>query len=87
MAESPYWNPRHETLPREQLEALQVHKLRSLLAWADGNVPWHAKRLADAGLRPDDVTSLDDLRRLPFMTRDEWMDGQAESPPYGTVLA
>jgi phenylacetate-CoA ligase len=87
MAESPYWNPRHETMPREELEALQLRKLRSLLAWADEQVPWHAKRLADAGVRADDITSLDDLRRLPFMTRDEWMEGQAESPPYGTVLA
>src|SRR5205823_5140798 len=45
--DSPYWNPRHETMPRQQLEALQVRKLRMLLEWADANVPWHAKRLSD----------------------------------------
>jgi phenylacetate-CoA ligase len=87
MAESPYWNPRHETMPRPELEALQVRKLRNLLEWADARVPWHAKRLRDAGVTADAVSSLDDLRRLPFMTRDEWMDGQIESPPYGKVLA
>ena len=38
--ESPYWNPRHETMPREDIEALQVRKLRSLVEWADANVPW-----------------------------------------------
>jgi phenylacetate-CoA ligase len=87
MADSPYWNPRHETMPREGIEALQVRKLRNLLGWATENVPWHAKRLADAGVTPDSVSSLDDLGRLPFMTREEWMQGQEEQPPYGTVLA
>ena len=87
MTESPYWNPRHETLPREDLEALQVRKLRNLVEWADANVPWHAKRLRDAGVTGDSIGSLEDLRRIPFMTRDEWMQGQIENPPYGNVLA
>ncbi|MBI4260308.1 MAG: AMP-binding protein [Actinobacteria bacterium] len=87
MAESPYWNPRHETMPRDEIEALQVRKLRNLLTWAEAQVPWHAKRLADAGVSADSVNSLDDLRRIPFTTRDEWMEGQIENPPYGNVLA
>ena len=87
MGESPFWNPRHETMPREDLEALQVHKLRNLMEWADANVPWHAKRLRDAGVTADSIGSLDDLQRIPFMTRDEWMQGQIENPPYGNVLA
>ncbi len=87
MAESPYWNPRHETMPREDIEAMQVHKLRNLVEWADANVPWHAKRLRDAGVTADSIGTLDDLQRIPFMTRDEWMQGQIENPPYGNVLA
>ena len=87
MPESQYWNPRHETMPREQLEALQLRKLRSLLEWAGAKVPWHAERLRGAGVTPDSVRSLDDLRRIPFTTRDEWMQGQIERPPYGDVLA
>ena len=87
MAESPYWNPRHETMPRDELEALQVRKLRNLVEWADANVPWHAKRLRDAGVTSDSISSLEDLQRIPFMTRDEWMQGQVENPPYGNVLA
>jgi len=87
MRDSPYWNPRHETLPREELEALQLRKLRSLVDWADAQVPFHSKRLRDAGVTSDSVASLDDLRRIPFMTRDEWMQGQLEHPPYGPILA
>ena len=78
MTESPYWNPRHETASREEIEALQVRKLGNLLEWTDAQVPYHSKRLADAGVTADSIKSLDDLRRIPFMTRDEWMQGQLE---------
>ena len=85
--ESQYWNPRHETMPREELAALQVRKLRTLLRWADTSVPWQSKRLRDAGITAEHVNSLDDLRRIPFMTREEWMQGQLDTPPYGPNLA
>ncbi|MBA3552016.1 MAG: AMP-binding protein [Actinobacteria bacterium] len=87
MTNSPYWNPRHETMPREQLDALQVRKLRELVGWAGVRVPWQSKRLRDAGVSPDSIASLDDLRRIPLLTRDEWMQGQVEHPPYGPILA
>jgi phenylacetate-CoA ligase len=87
MADSPYWNPRHETMPHDQVEALQTRKLRNLVMWADAQVPWQAKRLRDTGVTPDSINGLDDLRRIPLMTRDDWMEGQLESPPYGTNLA
>jgi phenylacetate-CoA ligase len=87
MPESPYWNPRHETMPREELEALQVRKLRNLLAWTESQVPFHAKRLSDAGVTSDSIDSLDDLRRIPFTTRESWMESQLEHPPYGPILA
>ena len=85
--DSPYWNPRHETMPRDDIEALQLRKLKNLLEWAEAQVPYHSKRLHDAGVTADSITSLDDLRRIPFMTREEWMQGQLEDPPYGPILA
>ena len=87
MPDQPYWNPRHETMPRPELEALQVRRLQKLVEWADASVPWQAKRLRDAGVTADSITSLDDLRRIPFLTRDEWMDAQLEHPPFGSILA
>ncbi|HEX9411800.1 MAG TPA: phenylacetate--CoA ligase family protein [Actinomycetota bacterium] len=87
MDESPYWNPRHETMPRDGTLTLQVRKLRNLVEWADAQVPWQAKRLRNAGVTADSIRTLDDLRRIPLMTRDEWMEGQLEEPPYGTNVA
>jgi phenylacetate-CoA ligase len=87
MDDSPYWNPRHETMAREDLEALQLRKLRRLVEWADASVPWQSRRLRDAGVTADSIRSLDDLRRIPFLTREEWMQGQIEHPPFGPILA
>jgi len=87
MDDSPYWNPRHETMPRADLDALQVRKLRNLVEWADMQVPWQAKRLRDAGVTADTIAGLDDLQRIPPMTREDWMEGQLEDPPFGTNVA
>jgi phenylacetate-CoA ligase len=87
MESSPYWNPRHETMPREELEAFQLRKLQALVEWTDAQVPYHSKRLHDAGVTPGSLKSLEDLRRIPFTTREEWMQGQIDQPPYGPILA
>ena len=84
-ADTPYWNPRRETLERAELEALQLRKLRTLVADAARRSPFHAERLRDVD--PTSLRSLDDLRRLPFTTRDEWMAAQQSNPPFGTLLA
>jgi phenylacetate-CoA ligase len=88
MAPSPYWNPRTETLPRADLEALQLRKLRDLVDWTHAAAPWQSKRLREAGIASsDDLRSMDDLRRIPFLERSEWMASQIEDPPYGALLA
>ena len=45
MADRRCWNPAHETAPRATLEAIQVRKLRNLVAWTEARVPFHAARL------------------------------------------
>ena len=87
MAYSAYWNPKNETLPREQLTALQLLKLQRLCAWAYAKTPFHRRRFDAAGFHPDQLQSLDDLRRIPFMTREEWMESLLATPMFGDLLA
>ena len=87
MTDSPYWNPRHETMPRDQIEALQTRKLKNLVAWTEATVPWHLNRFRQGGVSADSIRSLEDLQRIPKMTRDEWMEAQLQEPPYGPLLA
>jgi phenylacetate-CoA ligase len=63
-----------ETLPRERLLALQLERLRATLRSAYENVPLHRARLAACGAAPDDVASLDDVRRLPFTQKADLRD-------------
>jgi phenylacetate-CoA ligase len=82
-ADSAYWNPKVETLDRPQLEELQLAKLRHQLSWAAARSPWYRRTLA--GIDPAQITTVDDLRRLPMLTRQDWMTSQAENPPYGDL--
>ncbi|HEU5228785.1 MAG TPA: phenylacetate--CoA ligase family protein, partial [Ktedonobacteraceae bacterium] len=87
MAYSEYWNPKNETLAREDLQALQLLKLRRLCEWAYATTPFHRRRFDAAGFKPEQLKTLDDIRRIPFMTREEWMDSQMAQPLFGDMLA
>ena len=61
--------PQLETLPRAELEALQLERLRATLRRIQAHNPNYARQLNGVG--PDDLRSLDDLRRLPFLTKED----------------
>jgi phenylacetate-CoA ligase len=87
MAYPAYWNPKNETLLREDLQRLQLVKLRRLAEWAHAHSPFHRARWDALGFHPEQLTTLDDLRRIPFMTREEWMASIAELPLFGDLPA
>lgn len=74
-----YFNEEFETLPRPVLEALQLKRLKSTLARVYTHVPFYKTSFDKAGVTPDDVESLDDLRKLPFTYKQDMRD----SYPYG----
>jgi len=60
-----------ETASRDELTALQLSRLRALLAHAHANVPMYRERFDAAGVHPDDVRDLSDLARFPFTVKDD----------------
>jgi phenylacetate-CoA ligase len=68
------WNEEFETLPREAMAALQFKRLRDMVERIYATVPFYRNKLADAGYKPGDVRTLDDLGRLPFTTKDDLRD-------------
>lgn len=76
------WNP-IEGAPREELEALQLQRLRATVERVYHLVPFYRKKLDDAGVTPDSIRTLDDLRRLPFTTKQELR----ENYPFGLFAA
>ncbi|HNQ02863.1 MAG TPA: phenylacetate--CoA ligase, partial [Syntrophales bacterium] len=73
------YNEEFETLPREALEALQVKRLQQVVQRVYHTVGFYKRTFDNAGVRPDDIRSLDDLRRLPFTTKQDLRDNY----PYG----
>lgn len=73
------WDREIETMPRDQLQALQLERLRWSLHWAYARVPFHRQQFDAAGVGPDDLRTLDDLPRFPFMVkshlREHYPDG------------
>ncbi|MYG81044.1 MAG: phenylacetate--CoA ligase, partial [Gemmatimonadetes bacterium] len=78
---------REETLDPEALQSEQLRRLRAMLAPVLRGNAFYRTKLARAGLRgAADVTTMDAYRRLPFTTKRELTEDQAETPPYGTLL-
>ena len=62
---------RSQRLGRRDIEALQLDKLNRLLSIAHQHSPWHRRRMDAAGLRPNGLGSLAELRKLPLMTKPD----------------
>jgi phenylacetate-CoA ligase len=65
------FQPELETMPREALSALQLARLRTQLARVYVNVPTYRRKFDDAGFHPEQLETLDDLRRVPFTVKDD----------------
>ncbi|MHB8836845.1 MAG: phenylacetate--CoA ligase family protein [Candidatus Methylomirabilia bacterium] len=64
----------HDTLPRPELERLQLERLRSTIRRVTESVPFYREKLRAAGITDDDIRSVADLRRLPFTTKQDLRD-------------
>ncbi|THB68155.1 MAG: phenylacetate--CoA ligase, partial [Desulfovibrio sp.] len=65
------FNVEMETMPREELEALQLKRLKYQLERVYANVPFYRKAFDEKNISPADVTSLSDLASLPFTEKQD----------------
>jgi len=68
------WNPRMETMPRAKLAEIQLRELQQTVQRVYERVPFYRQRFEQAGVRPDQIRSLDDVRRLPFTRKSDFRD-------------
>jgi phenylacetate-CoA ligase len=62
---------RTQWLDRSELEAWQLEKLRRLVKYAYEHVPYYRERYRGLGIHPEDIRSIQDFHRLPFLTRED----------------
>ncbi len=71
---------KNESMPREELKALQLKRLQDVCRRVYATVPFYRKRFDEAGIKPADVRSLEDLKRLPFTVKQDLRSNY----PFGT---
>jgi phenylacetate-CoA ligase len=64
----------YETMPREALEAIQLRRLKVTLERVRATVPFYRERMAAAGIAPRDIQRLEDIRHIPFTTKQDLRD-------------
>ena len=70
---SEYLDPELESMSREQIEALQVERLKATVSHCMNN-PIYKQRLEEAGVSPENITSVGDIRKIPFTTKQDLRD-------------
>ncbi len=76
-----YYQPEIETMPVEELQALQSERLVKQVRYVYDNVEFYRNRMDEAGVKPEDVKGIEDLYKLPFINKDDLRDQY----PYGLL--
>ncbi|MTI85445.1 MAG: phenylacetate--CoA ligase [Firmicutes bacterium] len=74
-----YWDEKHETMSRQDIEQLQLSRLQETVNKVNKTVPFYQKAFKEKGIEPGDIKSLDDLKHLPFTSKQDLRDQY----PYG----
>ena len=76
-----YYQPEIECASQDQIRAWQDERLAKTVTRVYENVAFYEKKMDDAGITPSDIRSVDDLHKLPFLTKDDLRDAY----PYGLL--
>ena len=76
-----YYQPQIETASAEQIRTWQSERLVNQVKHVWENVPYYRKKMEEKGVTPDDIKGVDDLHKLPFLTKDDLR----EAYPYGLL--
>lgn len=87
VGEKKYWNEEIETLDRKDLEALQLERLKEIVKFAYENAPYYKRSFDEAGLKPEDIKTLADISKFPFIDKKTQRDCQGVGSFLGELCA
>lgn len=85
--ESKYWDEELETLPRPELEKLQLEELKEIVAFAYEHSPHYKRSFDEAGVKPEDIKELKDLQKFPFVNKQTERETQGVGSFLGEMAA
>ena len=65
------WNPNKECMSRDEMSALQGKRLHKIVEYVYHNVPFYRNKLKELDIRPDDIQTIEDIKKLPLQTVDK----------------
>jgi len=75
------FNKKIETMPRKDLKEIQLKNLKKTVKNVNDNVPFYNKKFKELKITPDDIKTLDDIRKLPLTTKNDLRD----NAPFGMM--
>lgn len=78
-----YFRKELETLPREELESIQLRRFKAQMQYVYDHSPFYRRKYEQAGVKPADIRTLDDVRHVPFTVKEELRESQVRFPPWG----
>jgi phenylacetate-CoA ligase len=81
-----YFDPKFERMPKEDLLDFQFQLFKKELQTAWEKNPFYRKKFTEAGIKPDDIRTRDDISKSPLTTKDDFLKDITEYPPYGSRL-
>ena len=82
-----YWDEELETLPREELEKRQLADLQEIVKFAYDNAPYYKRSFDEAGVKPEDMKTLKDIQKFPFINKKTQRDTQGVGSFLGELAA
>ncbi len=80
-----YWNAELETMdPDEREQTVVLPKLRAQMAYAYKESSFYKRKWNEAGIKPEDIRSLEDFESVPIVTKADIRRDQMEKPPFGS---
>lgn len=69
-----YYSKEIECAPRSEIRRLQDSRLVEQVRYVWDNVPYYRHKMEEKGVRPEDIRSIDDICKLPFLKKDDLRD-------------
>ena len=82
-----YYDPEIECMPRPELEQLQLERLKDMVRWSYDNAPYYKQAWDEAGVSPEDIHTLKDIEKFPFIDKKTERETQGVGSFFGGLCA
>ena len=82
-----YYDPEIECMPRPELEAMQLERLKEMVRYAYDNTVYYKRSFDEAGVSPDDIQTLADIEKFPFIDKKTERDTQHVGSFFGEMCS